>query len=438
MGFRPVNSRPLFPSVASFAAVLNVAIAPVETLASAAPPSPAEPSVGGAEIKSRGAGAAPLEPLAARWHHRGEDPLWSSAASTNSKVWRRRMRRRAPTPPVNFPPAGRCWHTRSFSRIYWFLRRVAGPAMELLIETISSETASYVVTEAREGFRNLREWLEQAAGEPLPVPKGAGDDRFTRVGAWRVPGSVPSKPVSAEPAPSSASGIFSMPPPSVLPEPELQPAAAPPPPPPPAELGEFTRMFQAARPASPPPTPQASPSPAAAQPGAFTQMFHSQAPASAPPALPVTPFPKPAVEESGEFTRFFQSPLSSKPMEVNPPPSAPVPPPAPAAPPPGEYTRLFQTPAPPSAPVSGRGATQVFVTPSAAPPPETLMQQGPSDFTRIIQAGASPSFEARPVEPAPAAAGQARVSRLAHRPDCESGDAGGYTGPGPRLETPLT
>jgi hypothetical protein len=280
------------------------------------------------------------------------------------------------------------------------------PGQGLLIETVRGETASYVVTEAREGFRNLREWLEQAAGEPLPVPKGAGDDRFTRVGAWRVPGSAPSKPVSAEPAPSSASGIFSMPPPTVLPEAEPGPAAAapPPPPPPPAELGEFTRMFQAARPASPPPTlpatPQGSPSPAAAQPGAFTQMFHSQTPASAPAPSPVTPFPKPAAEEAGEFTRFFQSPLSSKPMEVNPPPSAPAPPPAPVAPPPGEYTRLFQTPAPPSAPVSGRGATQVFVTPSAAPPPETLMQQGPSDFTRIIQASASPSFEARPVEPA--------------------------------------
>jgi len=54
------------------------------------------------------------------------------------------------------------------------------PGQGLLIETIRGETASYVVTEAR-----------KASAICANAGTAAGDDRFTRVGAWRVPGSAP-------------------------------------------------------------------------------------------------------------------------------------------------------------------------------------------------------------------------------------------------------
>ncbi len=322
------------------------------------------------------------------------------------------------------------------------LARRSRPRAGLLIEIISNEGIDYVVTQGREEPGSLRSWLEEEAGSPLPLEsKSQGEERFTRVGAWRVPGEPLSKPATPESASSSASGIFaSSPPPapqSAAPSGEFTrmfapPAAAPavnpelptppepgssenpaatitvampggspaPEPPrfsPPAsnEAGEFTRMFQATTPA--PASPAGSPS-GAAQPGEFTRMFQAPTPTATPSVHP----PRAAPAEPGEFTRYFQSPLTSRPLDVNQPPAAP---PAPAAPQPGEYTRLFQMPAPSSLPVSGGGATQVYATPSAGPVPSTQPEAGPSEFTRIIQSSPSPPPEVKaPQPPAPAPA----------------------------------
>ena len=73
-----------------------------------------------------------------------------------------------------------------------------------VLERFASEGVDYIVTEASETFRDLRAALERAAALPPPAPKESGSDRFTRVGAWRVPGSV-TAPLPP-PKPGSASG----------------------------------------------------------------------------------------------------------------------------------------------------------------------------------------------------------------------------------------
>ena len=157
-----------------------------------------------------------------------------------------------------------------------------------VFDTCSSEGAEYVVTEAQ--------------------PAERGEERFTRVGAWKVPQSRPAPAPPAGTGGASASGIFSAPlPQQEVPEP-LPPA--PPPPPAPAEPGDFTRLFQA--PASQPApaySPAPAPPPASQEPGEFTRMFRAPQPAQSPP--PPAPAVPPAAVASGEFTRFFQSPLGS-------------------------------------------------------------------------------------------------------------------------------
>ena len=337
------------------------------------------------------------------------------------------------------------------------LKDLAGrckPGSSGVIEKFSSEGWDFIVTEVSEVFRDLRVALERAAAPPAPASKESGEDRFTRVGAWRVPGRETVPPTAPEPPGQSATGIFSSPPVERTPAPEaapgdftqmFRPAApeAPPPPvrqpetvpepePPPApvaaEPGDFTRMFQAPTQPSQPGVPpvsstpgeftsmfqaatpaQGSPSPAPppvhSEPGSFTRMF--QSPASASPAP--TPPPQ-ATSKPGEFTQFFQSSLGSAPYkESSPSATPPVASPAPA-PPPGEYTRLFQMPAQATSPTpAGSGATNVFVTPPVpSPQPAVPIEEGPSEFTRMIQA--PPATEAKPAEapkavaPAPAAA----------------------------------
>ena len=60
-----------------------------------------------------------------------------------------------------------------------------------VIDTCSCDGVEYVVTEA--------------------LPRGAGEERFTRVGAWRVPPSF-HPPAAPEAAEASVSGIFTAPP----------------------------------------------------------------------------------------------------------------------------------------------------------------------------------------------------------------------------------
>src|SRR5665811_1325509 len=73
------------------------------------------------------------------------------------------------------------------------LKALAGrctPGSGGVIDRFASEGVDYIVTEASEAFRDLRVALERAAALPAPAPKESGENRFTRVGAWRVPGSV--------------------------------------------------------------------------------------------------------------------------------------------------------------------------------------------------------------------------------------------------------
>lgn len=287
------------------------------------------------------------------------------------------------------------------------LRDLAGrfrPGSGPVIETCSSEGVDYVVTEQQEGFRGLRELLERAPGAPLPPPKSGGEERFTRVGAWRVPAGLPTAaPSPVEPTGLSVSGIFSGP---VTEQPPPLVDAPPPSPARPSvagEPGEFTRMFQAPASANVPvqAPPEAAP-PAVSQPGQFTQMFQAPAPPQSPaPAFPPAAARPPAAGEPDEFTRYFQSSLGSVPFEergIPPPELKPAPPRPQAAPPPGEYTRLFQMPAAPAAPAPpGSGATQVFVTPTAAAsPPPVHIQEGPSEFTRMIQTSPGPGVGSVP------------------------------------------
>ena len=294
-----------------------------------------------------------------------------------------------------------------------------------VIDKCGSEGADYVVTEVRSGIRDTREWLERAALAPPPAPKDSGEDRFTRVGAWRVPDSfrapapapeVHEQPAASGPPPGGSTALFQTPAaaPSSPPPPQPQPvsgepggftamfqtpaaAPGPPPPPPPVarEPGDFTRMFQASPPAATPSAPPATPP----EPGGFTKMFQAPQPVS--PAPPETP---PAKSQPGEFTRYFQSSLGSGSLQetrMDAPPASPAAPGPAAAPQPGEYTRLFQTPAAPVPPAQpGSGATRAFVTPSyPAPPPQAPIEAGPSDFTRIIQSGYPPAVEPRPLDP---------------------------------------
>lgn len=316
------------------------------------------------------------------------------------------------------------------------LKELAGrctPGSGGVLERFASEGVDYIVTEASEMFRDLRAALERAAGLPAPAPKESGEDRFTRVGAWRVPGSISAPPhvaapaMPVEPAPAAAelgqfTRMFQAP---VQPSPPGAPPAvsqpggftsmfqtpaagqtpSPPAPPVSSKPGEFTSMFHAQTPA--PGTPSPSPPPVRSEPGSFTKMF--QSPASASPA---PPSPPQATSKPGNFTQFFQSSLGSAPYEESKPSATPHVVSPPPAPPPGEYTRLFQTPAQQPGPTpAGSGATNVFVTPSVpSPQPAVPMEEGPSDFTRMIQARPQPPAEARPAEapktavPAPAAA----------------------------------
>lgn len=352
-----------------------------------------------------------------------------------------------PPPPASLRPslqglAGRCV-----------------PGRGGVIERIESEGSEYLVTEAREEFRDLRGALERIVLIPPPAPAGAGEDRFTRVGAWRVPASFSTPSASPDSREPSVSGIFGSPagadtletsrpeseitrtPRPAGPEPADLPAEAPvpspaagpleAPPPPPAGPGEFTRMFQAPTAGPPAASP---PTPATSEPGEFTRMFRAQdavrtpapppraaAPAqgdftqlfSAPaPAKPAPLATQPAKVEPGEFTRFFESPLGvgvAPASKAASPPLSPSAPPPPASPQPGEYTRLFQTPAPPAAPPAREsGATRAFVTPAAFPSqPSATSESVPSDFTRIIQARSPAPAAVSPPEPSKAPAAEA-------------------------------
>ncbi len=260
------------------------------------------------------------------------------------------------------------------------------------------------------------------APSALPLvssPQEPGE--FTR----QFPASSPAKPTQAptqttqpiSPPPGEFTKLFKAP---QRPPPAPQTPMAPQP-------GEFTQMLQAspappatpAQPASPPqgeftklfqvpqrPAPEAAPrAPAAPQAGEFTQMLQAQRPA--------TPAPPPSqASQTGEFTRFFQSPLAPQAQ------GAPLTPPRPPSPSrdAGEFTQVFGRGDIPSAPppaLSGpqsapsANATQVFATPRQSPPaplaaPMTPAPQPPiprvdDEFAQMFAKPASLTFGQAPV-----------------------------------------
>jgi hypothetical protein len=226
--------------------------------------------------------------------------------------------------------------------------------------------------------------IEAAPPPPAPAPAGEFTRQFT------PPVSRPSAPPKDTPppvAPASASsdpGEFTRQfAPAVLrpSAPAATPAAQEPgeftrqfaatpqkPAPPP---GEFTRQFQAPQRPVPPRAPANPPSQDAPSPGEFTQMLQAQRPAA--PAQPSKPS-----SQSGEFNRYFQSPMTPSPQGA--PHIAPLTPPQRPSQPKdaGEFTQIFgrgdiPLPPPPAAPAAppapaSNNATQVFATPRPATP----------------------------------------------------------------------
>ena len=330
-----------------------------------------------------------------------------------------------------------------------------------VLERFASEGVDYIVTEASETFRDLRAALERAAALPPPAPKESGSDRFTRVGAWRVPGSVtaplpppkpapPAGPLEQAPAASGARRLHSNVPGAGPAVPDgcaagRRPArwshecvpntgSASGPGVSPSASRQPTRWFHEHVPDTCRESDSASSRAAGLQPTWRIYEHVPGAEAGSGNAVPVCAagslgagqfhedVPVPCVRESCPHAaaagdqqagrvhavlpifvrlRSLQGEQSVRDASTL---RALL-----RLPPPGEYTRLFQMPAQQPGPTpAGSGATNVFVTPSApSPPPAAPMETGPSEFTRMIQA--PPPAEARPAEapkaaaPAPAA-----------------------------------
>jgi len=243
---------------------------------------------------------------------------------------------------------------------------------------------------------------------PAPAPKEApvAPPSANQPGEFTRQFSPPARPAEQPPA-AQAPGEFTQ----LFAASPLKPAvpqkAAPPP-------GEFTRQFQA--PQRPVPAPstrvappsQNTPPQTSPQPGEFTQMLQAQR-----PAAPAPPTNQPS--QSGEFTRYFQSPMTpSQGVPGHIAPSAPLRPsshPKDA----GEFTQIFgrgdipsapppPTPAAPPNPASAN-ATQVFAAPRPNSPmpmaspnvPPQGVQQGPGEYTQMFAKAASLTFgQARP------------------------------------------
>ena len=242
---------------------------------------------------------------------------------------------------------------------------------------------------------------------PPSVPAAKEPGEFTRQFVPPVlRPSVPSVPKDA-PAPREP-GEFTRMFPATAPKPAAPQKPAPPP-------GEFTRQFQAPqRPVSAIPPKVGPPSqnaPPAREAGEFTQMLQAQRPAA----------PAPSVKQpsqSGEFTRYFESPMTpsaqGSPGHIAPPmPTRPPPHPKDA----GEFTQIFgpgdmPSPPPPSTPSNpvNANATQVFATPrpapqspmaapNTAPPMSPLQMQGPGEYTQMFAKPASLTFGQAPAGP---------------------------------------
>jgi hypothetical protein len=169
-----------------------------------------------------------------------------------------------------------------------------------------------------------------------------------------------------------------------------------------ASIGEFTRMFQAAKATPAAPRPEAAAPPPG--PGEFTRLF--VAPKAPPQAAPAA-VPAPPEIQSGEFTRLFSSPRSAEPVK------------AAAAAGMGDITRLFQRRAAPSMDVSAEAHEQN--TPAAVQEINTPAP-APGDVTRLLEVRAA----TRDVEP-PAGATQSPQPAPIPSAAAVGGSPGDYT-----------
>jgi hypothetical protein len=242
-----------------------------------------------------------------------------------------------------------------------------------------------------------------APPKEIPAPPASEPGEFTR--QFAPPVLRPTPPPAAPPPkdPGEFTRLFAATPPK-----SAQPPTRPP-------TGEFTRQFQAPqRPGArageqSPPPPRAPAPPQQDAPGEFTQMLQAQRPgAPAPPANQLS--------QSGEFTRFFQSPMTPSAQQ---PQGAPLTPPRPPVPSKdaGEFTQVFgkgdmpsapppPAPAAPPNPASSN-ATQVFAAPrplntvpmAAQNTPAPPQQRAPGEYTQMFAKPASLTFGQAPAGP---------------------------------------
>jgi hypothetical protein len=177
--------------------------------------------------------------------------------------------------------------------------RAGGP----VVQVVSFADAPCIVTGEIPGFPGLAAWLaSDASGKAAPAPV--------------TPPQPPVQPVAPEPPPPAQS-VFAAPPPAAsvfaAPPPAASVFAAPPP---------AASVFAAppAQPAfhePPPPTPPAlavSPQDMTPIEGDFTRRFKLH---STPEDRPGHPPPEELNTSPGTFTRIFESPLASKPIDVD-------------------------------------------------------------------------------------------------------------------------
>jgi len=294
------------------------------------------------------------------------------------------------------------------SLVFGFLRRATADEMKILLDMGEESGRVFVVTEDLPVFRDLRQWLESAAG----TPSAAGKPGATRSApgadsrATGTAGGPPSRARQESSAPPEPTALFTSPK-------VMQPPAAPPPPSK-AKAGpsEFTRVFfgkeapgpETAGHVLPPPEKTiAPPSSKGMEPpsqpptgfeGAFDrrkqQLHGPRQPAVEKTMPPSPPSPGPKEGAPDSFTRMFYGGQESKAVPPSPAPAGETtrqtrPEPGQASQPegPGEFTKLFQAPdlaqRPPAAPSVESQPRQ----PSAPPvrPPE---QASPGEFTQLF------------------------------------------------------
>jgi hypothetical protein len=292
------------------------------------------------------------------------------------KTFTARQRDTGRTVSVHLLVGGRAKHPALMDR----LEQLPEQARAEILESGEHEGTAFAVTDPWLRTESFQEWILTAK---TPQIRG---DQFAKAGSWRVPTEEFGKK-SAQPAQ--------------------------------AEPGEFTRMFQAPRPASqtnpgsaskimqspsatppvpepaapkPPGDPEPEPPPEpgpVSTPSVFTSMFEADRARAAQQTGQTAPGP-------GEFTKQFLS-AGSKPVAEQPKAKRRdledtveiVPPPIAAPPSPGEFTRVFRIPSP---------------EPPPPPPPVQKTSHEPGEFTRMFQAPAPPPAQTPSVSEQPSAA----------------------------------